>query len=345
MEVDEPARVDLSVGRRRQGRQDGVGDRGPSPGILARSGWSKTIFKPGDTITVDFSPARDGSHTGLTTRVTLADGTVLSQASPSVIAARGGHHVEDHRFAFRGARVPAAWIDGIDSRAGDAVASGFYRRVLSRSTRTRRPPRPRGAGTPPRPVAVIDGRAGRPATAPKLTPEYLAKWEVMRKSRMAGSSDTDPNAKCLSAGMPGMMSMAYGMEIQQTKDKITIYGELNDVYRRIYLDGRKPSQRTLDDPTFAGYSVGHWEGDTLVVDTVAMREDTLLDLFSPHSDQLTVHERIRFTSPGILEDRITATDPKALLEPFTQIRTYRKASPPNDELREFSCAEGLSSVK
>lgn len=203
----------------------------------------------------------------------------------------------------------------------------------------------RAAGTPPRPVAVIDGRAGRPETAPKLAPEYLAKWEVMRRSRMAGSSEFDPNANCLSAGMPGMMSMAYGMELQQTKDKVTIYGELNDVYRRIYLDGRKPSQRTLDDPTFAGYSVGHWEGDTLVVETVALREDTLLDLFSPHSDQLTVRERIRFSAPGILEDRITATDPKALLEPFTQIRTYRKASPPNDELREFSCVEGLSTVK
>lgn len=207
------------------------------------------------------------------------------------------------------------------------------------------PPPDRGAGTPPRPVRVIDGREGRPETAPKLTPEYLARWEVMRESRMEGSSDTDPNANCLSAGMPGMMSMAYGMEIQHTQDKITIYGELNDVYRRIYLDGRKPTQRTLDDPTFAGYSVGHWEGDTLVVDTVALREDTLLSLFSPHSDQLTVRERIRFTSPGILEDRITSTDPKALLEPFTEIRTYQKASPPNDELREFSCAEGLLLVK
>jgi len=204
---------------------------------------------------------------------------------------------------------------------------------------------PPGAAAPPRPVAVIDGRAGRPATAPKLTTEYLAKWEVMRKSRMAGSSDTDPNAKCLSAGMPSMMGMGYGMEIQQTKDKITIYGELNDVYRRIFLDGRKPSQRVLDDPTFAGYSTGHWEGDTLIVDTVAVRDDTLLDLFSPHSDQMTVRERIRFTSPGVLEDRITTTDPKALLEPFVQVRTYRKASPPNDELREFSCAEGLASVK
>ena len=55
---------------------------GRPPGVLARAGWSKTIFKVGDTITVDFSPAKDGSHTGLTTRVTLADGTVLSQVSP-----------------------------------------------------------------------------------------------------------------------------------------------------------------------------------------------------------------------------------------------------------------------
>ena len=221
----------------------------------------------------------------------------------------------------------------------DAAASG----------RAAAPPGAAAAGgraaAPPRPVAVIDGRAGRPATAPKLTTEYLAKWEVMRKSRMAGSSDTDPNAKCLSAGMPSMMGMGYGMEIQQTKDKITIYGELNDVYRRIFLDGRKPSQKTLDDPTYAGYSMGHWEGDTLVVENVAIREDALFDSFSPHSDQFTVTERIRFTSPGVLEDRMTAMDPRALLEPFTSVRRYNKASPPNDELREFSCAEGLGSTK
>jgi hypothetical protein len=204
---------------------------------------------------------------------------------------------------------------------------------------------PAGALPPPRPVLVLDGRAGRPENAPKLTPEYLAKWELIRKSRMAGSSEFDPNARCLSAGMPNMMSMTYGMEVQHTKDKITMYGELNDVYRRIFLDGRKPSQKILDDPTFAGYSTGRWEGDTLVVDTVAIREDALFDTFSPHSDQFTVRERIRFTSPGILEDRITVTDPKALVEPFTSVRTYRKVSAPNDELREFSCAEGLASAK
>src|SRR5688572_19229043 len=206
--------------------------------------------------------------------------------------------------------------------------------------------RGRAGGLPPtRPAQVLDGTAGRPENAPKLTTEYLATWAVIRKSRMAGSSKFDPNARCLSGGMPNMMSMTYGMEVQHTKDPITIYGELNDVYRRIFLDGRKPSQRVLDDPTFAGYSTGHWEGDTLVVDTVAIREDALFDTFSPHSDQFTVRERIRFTSPGVLEDRITSMDPKALIEPFTSVRTYRKVSPPNDELREFSCAEGLASAK
>jgi hypothetical protein len=201
------------------------------------------------------------------------------------------------------------------------------------------------AEAPPRPVLVLDGREGRPDNAPKLTPEYLAKWEVIRKSRMAGSPEFDPNVRCVPSGMPNMMSMTYGMELQQTKDRITIYGELNDMYRRIYLDGRKPSAKVLDDPTFAGYSTGHWEGDTLVVDTVAIREDGLFDTFSPHSDQFTVRERIRFASPGVLEDRITSMDSKALVEPFHSVRTYRKAVPPNDELREFACAEGLGSTK
>jgi hypothetical protein len=57
---------------------------------------------------------------------------------------------------------------------------------------------------------------------------------------------------------------------------------------------------------------------------------------------MTVSERLHFISPGILEDRITVRDPKALTEPWQVVRTYRKALPPNDELREFACAEGLS---
>jgi hypothetical protein len=204
-------------------------------------------------------------------------------------------------------------------------------------------------GPPPRPTQsspISDGSRGRAPDAPALKPEYLAKWQAISKSRIAGSYEFDNNAKCLPPGMPAMMNMAYGMEVMQTKDKITFFSELNDALRRVYLDGRKPSAKVLDDPTYAGYSTGHFEGDTLVVDTVSLHPDSFIEGFSPHSDQMTVHERIRFTEPGVvLEDRITVTDAKALERPWETVRTYRKARPGNDELREFACAEGLAKGK
>lgn len=204
------------------------------------------------------------------------------------------------------------------------------------------------AGPPPRPkqsAPLADGSQGRSPDAPSLTPEYLKKWEMIRDTRIAGSYEYDLTAQCLPPGMPAMMNMPYGMEIMQTKDKITFFSELNDALRRVYLDGRKPSAKVLDDPTYAGYSTGHWEGDTLVVDTVAIRGDTFIEGFTPHSDQMTVHERIRFIGPGLLEDRITVNDPIALTKPWETVKVYRKASPPNDELREFACAEGLRQTK
>jgi hypothetical protein len=207
------------------------------------------------------------------------------------------------------------------------------------------PPAAQRGGVPPRPTQsapLSDGSQGRSPDAPSLTPEYMAKWELMRKSRIAGSYEFDNNAKCLPPGMPAMMGMAYGMEIMQTKDRITFFSELNDALRRVYLDGRKPTPKHLDDPTYAGYSTGRWEGDTLVVETVALHPDSFIEGFTPHSEEMVVRERIRLIAPDILEDRITVTDPKALTKPWEVVRTYRKAAKGNDELREFACAEGLS---
>jgi len=199
---------------------------------------------------------------------------------------------------------------------------------------------------PTRTAPLSDGSRGRSPDAPQLTPPYLAKWQAMSKSRVAGSSESDKVAQCLPPGMPLMMSMFYGMEVMQTRDKITFFSELNDALRRVYLDGRKPTPAILDDPTYAGFSTGHWEGDTLVVDTVALRDDTYIEGFTPHSDQMTVHERIRFASPGVLEDRIVVSDPKALVKPWETVKTYRKMTgPPDDQLREFACAEGLGHVR
>jgi hypothetical protein len=208
------------------------------------------------------------------------------------------------------------------------------------------PPAAQGQrSTPPPPptrsAPTGDLSNGRSPTAPSLTPEYMAKWEVIRKSRMSGSYEYDRAANCLPPGMPSMMGAAYGLEIMQGKDRITFFSEWLDALRRVYIDGRKPTQKILNDPTYAGYSTGHWEGDTLVVDTVALHPDSFIDNSSPHSEDMTIKERIRFTSPGILEDRVTVTDPKALTKPWETVFTYKKAERPNDELREFACTEGL----
>jgi hypothetical protein len=90
--------------------------------------------------------------------------------------------------------------------------------------------------------------------------------------------------------------LRHGGDAEQGQDHLLQRTERR--LRRVYLDGRKPSQKVLDDPTYAGYSTGHWEGDTLVVDTVALRDNTFIEGFTPHSDAMTVHERIRLKEPG-----------------------------------------------
>jgi hypothetical protein len=309
---------------------------GRPPGILGRAGWSATVLKPGDEVTVHASPSKNGDRTGLIARVTLADGTVLGNApdfnrvadaataptAPTVAAAKTP---TNERPSFAGVYYPAQGEGGPP-----------------------RPPPPRpGAPLPPptRSSPTADGSQGRPPDAPKLTPDYLAKWNVIAKSRISGSYEYDNIANCLPPGMPAMMSAAYGMEIMQDEQKITFFSEHQDALRRVYLDGRKPSQQVLSDPTYAGYSTGHWEGDTLVVDTVAITDKSFIDGSSPHSAKMTVHERIRVVEPGVLEDQITVNDPEALTEPWQAVRRYRKAAYPNDQLREFACAEGLREHK
>ncbi|HEY7671290.1 MAG TPA: DUF6152 family protein [Gammaproteobacteria bacterium] len=296
---------------------------GRAPGVLRRAGWDSEILKPGETVTVHASPAKDGRPIGIIARVTKADGSILgNQPNFSTTA-----------------EIPAD-----APRVGAASArpdfAGVYYPFNPNAAAA--PPRPAGPLPPPtRSAPTSDGSQGRGPNAPKLTPEYLEKWNAIAASRIGGSYATDNIANCLPPGMPAMMAMAYGMEIMQSSDRITFFSEHQDALRRVYLDGRNPSQAVLDDPTYAGYSTGHWEGDTLVVDTVALSTKSYIDGSSPHSDKMTVHERIRLVEPGILEDRITVRDPEALTEPWEVVRTYRRAAYPDDELREFACAEGL----
>jgi hypothetical protein len=304
---------------------------GRPPGILGRAGWSSTILQPGERVTVHASPAKNGDPEGIIARVTKADGTVLgNQPNFNRAADAALARPVAPRAAASGARPNFAGVyypaqQGAP-QAGQAAAPA------------RRPNEP--LPPPTRSSPTSDGSQGRGPDAPKLTPEYLAKWNVVAASRISGSYEYDNIHNCLPPGMPAMMSAAYGMEIMQDEQKITIFSEHQDAMRRIYLDGRRPSAQVLADPTYAGYSTGRWEGDTLVVDTVALTTKSYIDGSSPHSDKMTVQERIRWVD-GVLENQITVNDSEALTEPWRVTRRYRKASYPNDELREFACAEGL----
>jgi hypothetical protein len=301
---------------------------GRPPGILGRAGWSNTILQPGERVTVHASPAKNGDPEGIIARVTKADGTVLGNQpnyNREVSAAESRPAAPAPPAA--GARPNFAGVYYPAQQGGGGAAPP-----------ARRPNEP--LPPPTRSSPTSDGSQGRGPDAPKLTPEYLAKWNVIAASRISGSYEYDNIHNCLPPGMPAMMSAAYGMEIMQDEQKITIFSEHQDALRRIYLDGRKPSAQVLADPTYAGYSTGRWEGDTLVVDTVALTTKSYIDGSSPHSDKMTVQERMRWVD-GVLENQITVNDPEALTEPWRVVRRYRKASYPNDELREFACAEGL----
>ncbi|HYR91715.1 MAG TPA: hypothetical protein VE422_47125 [Terriglobia bacterium] len=184
----------------------------------------------------------------------------------------------------------------------------------------------------------------RAGELPSFTPEYKAKYDKIQVSRESGSEETEPVARCLPPGMPWFTLAQYGLEILQTRDKIAFFSEWMDSYRRVYLDGRKPAKDL--DPSYNGYSTGHWEGDTLVVETVGLRDDTTLDRYgSPHSDAMTIAERFRLSSPDVLEDKITVSDPRAFTKPWEFVRTYRRAGSGNDELHENTCAESLKLAK
>jgi hypothetical protein len=179
-----------------------------------------------------------------------------------------------------------------------------------------------------------------PGEQPAFTAEYAEKYKKIQASRENGSEETEPETKCLPPGMPYHMWAEYGLEIIQGRDKIALFSEWMDAYRRIYLDNRKVPADW--DPSYYGYSTGRWEGDTLVVETVGLRADTVLDRYgSPHSDAMRITERIRLVGPDALEDKFTVYDSKAFTKPWEYTVNYRRAAAGNDELRENTCTEGL----
>ncbi len=171
---------------------------------------------------------------------------------------------------------------------------------------------------------------------PTLKPPYDALYAKRVKAMNAGAPIDDVTANCLPPGMPHIMVVPYPFEIVQTPGRVLFLFEYAGQIRRIYLDGRRPTED--DDPTYYGFSTGHWEGSTLVIQTSRIRADTQDDFSGlPHSDALVITERIHRVDHDTLEDDITLTDPKAYARPFTVTRRYQLH--PTWTIGEYVCEE------
>lgn len=174
-------------------------------------------------------------------------------------------------------------------------------------------------------------------SVPRLLGEYKATYSKRTEAFKAGIAVDDLTADCLPAGMPHLLTVPYPFEIMQTPGRVTFLYEYDSVVRRVPTDGREV-EPDPDQATYHGESYGHWEGDTLVVETVNIRAETQLDFTGiPHSEALRVTERWRRKDAHTLENSITLTDPKAYGEPFSVIRTYQLK--PKWQIEEYVCEE------
>jgi hypothetical protein len=174
-------------------------------------------------------------------------------------------------------------------------------------------------------------------SVPKLLGEYKTTYARRTEAFTRGVAIDDLTADCLPAGMPHLLTVPYPFELMQTPGRVTFLYEYDSVVRRVPTDG-SVVQPDPDKATYHGDSFGHWEGDTLVVETVNVRDDTQLDFTGiPHSDALHVTERWRRKDARTLENTVTLTDPKAFAEPFTTTRTYQLK--PKWKIAEYVCEE------
>lgn len=149
---------------------------------------------------------------------------------------------------------------------------------------------------------------------------------------------------CLPYGMPGLMLITHNaLEFLFTPGRVTILGESDgNRLRRIYTDGR--AHPADPDPSFHGDSIGHWEGDTLVVDTVGIYPETLIPISEatgvPNDGGLHVVERIHLVAPNVLHDDLVITAPRALTRPWITTRIFHRERARNSEIEEGECLQG-----
>jgi hypothetical protein len=156
------------------------------------------------------------------------------------------------------------------------------------------------------------------------------------KARKAENGKDDPTSHCLPGGVAKLHTSALYRKIVQTPGLIIFLTERNASYRQVFTDGRPLPKDP--NPSWNGYSTGHWEGDTLVVETAGFSDGQWLDRAgSPLTDAAKMTERIRRPNYGTMEISLTVDDPKAYTKPWTL--QLNQAIVLNTELLDYICLE------
>jgi Carboxypeptidase regulatory-like domain len=168
-------------------------------------------------------------------------------------------------------------------------------------------------------------------------PEPLPWAQKLLEERAANNSKDAPGAHCLTRGITAAGAL-FPYELVQTPARLVMIFE-DDIpsHRTVYLDGRRHPKDP--NPDWMGHSIGHWEGDTLVVDSIGFNDRSWLDnVGHAHTDRLHVTERIRRPDLGHLEIEFTIDDPGAYLKPWIIKRVADLDT--RDEIGEYVCTEG-----
>ncbi len=195
----------------------------------------------------------------------------------------------------------------------------------------------------PKALAPVDGIYVPRDNLPSFTPAAAQRIERMLADDKAGRPQ-NIFLDCLPEGMPSFVLMTLNaVEVLVTPGRVTMLGEFDgNRLRRIWTDGRGHPEDP--DLTFNGHSVGRWDGQTLVVDTVGFLPQVLIPLGQsvgvPNNGGLHVVERIHLTGPDTLVDDMTVEAPKVLAKPWSYSRAFTRTRDRSFDVVEASCRQG-----
>ena len=174
---------------------------------------------------------------------------------------------------------------------------------------------------------------------PPLKEPHLGEWRALQAQNAELTKKGLPPASnamaCIPEGMPGMMQGTFPMEILETPGQVTIIQEAYNQVRRIYLDA-PPVAPEEAEPRFSGHSTGRWEGNTLVVQTVGVK-DAARFRNTPHSMKMRITERMRLVNDEMLENQVRIEDPEYLTKPWTWTWMYKRW--PGYKIEEYVCED------